>query len=79
MIAVAYYLIAPHKLHSQSIKLGLGIRDVISNGMGFNHPEVVNHYSRYVIPNFKNARYKERVMQEAEAVLQTVLNQSLKD
>jgi hypothetical protein len=69
IISVAYYLIAPHKLHSQSIKLGLGIRTIISNGLCFSNAELVNHYSTFILPMWKNPRYKKRVEAEAREVM----------
>jgi hypothetical protein len=69
LIGVVYYLIAPHKLHSQNIRLALGIRDMISDSLGFNNSESVNHYSKYLIPNWKNSRFRQRIEKEANEVM----------
>ncbi|MGN7203929.1 hypothetical protein ACTHQF_06615 [Pedobacter sp. SAFR-022] len=70
VIAVTYYLIAPHKLISQSIKLASGLRTLISDNLGFENPELVNHYSKFIIPMWKNPRFKDRVIAEAEAIIE---------
>jgi hypothetical protein len=77
IIAVAYSLIAPVKLHSNSIKLRVGIRDGISNGLGFKNAELVNHYSKFILPMWKNQRFKDRVIDEADVILYLIDNQQL--
>jgi transcriptional regulator of nitric oxide reductase len=74
MISIAYYLTAPHKLYSQSIKLAPGIREVISNGLGFNSEENVNHYSKFIIPMWKNKRFRHRVESQAAEILEAITN-----
>lgn len=72
MISVAYYLIAPHKLYSLSIKLAPGIRTVMADKLGYVNGELINHYSKFIMPMWKNARYRQRVEQEAEMILQLI-------
>lgn len=78
IIAVAYCLISPVKLHSNSIRLRVGIRDGISMGLGFKNPELVNHYSKFILPMWKNPRYKQKVQAEAETIMQIINNQTIK-
>jgi transcriptional regulator of nitric oxide reductase len=72
IIGVAYYLVAPHKLYSNNIKLAPGIRSIIKDGLGFNNAESINHYSTVILPMWKNARYKQRVEAEATEIMNLI-------
>lgn len=61
IIAVVNYLVAPAKNVHTDVKLATGMRDLISKSLGFVNPETVNAYSSYILPNFKNPRFKAKV------------------
>ena len=62
ILAVLHYLVAPAKNVHQDVKLPIGMRDLISHSLGFANPETVNAYSSYILPNFKNPRFKAKVI-----------------
>lgn len=67
-IAVLIELFQPTR-RTCGLKLSAGIRDVISDAMGFNNPEMVNHYGRPMEVHMKNPRFYKKVMDTAQEYL----------
>lgn len=62
VIATLDRLFVPVQLiGNQVIKKPVGLRDAYSNLLGFNNPEMVNHYMGAMRPHYKNPRFAERI------------------
>jgi hypothetical protein len=48
------------------VKLKPGLRDIISDAMGFSNPEMVNYVGEPVDSHMKNPRFYEKVMETVE-------------
>lgn len=68
LISVCYYLIAPFKNIHQDVKMDFGIRDKIQMALGFANPETVNAQSAYIIPMFKNHRFRAKVSELGDQI-----------
>lgn len=68
-IAVLIELFEPTR-RTCGVKLKPGLRDVISNAMGFVNPEMVNHYGKPIDVHMKNPRFYKRVMDTAQLYLE---------
>jgi len=69
MLAVVNRIFFPYKNHYQYLKLGPGARGVMRDAFGFNNGEMINHFAKYIIPAFKGERYRQRVEDEAKAII----------
>lgn len=69
VIAVIHRIFSPYKNHYQSLKLDSGVRDIISQALGFKNSEMTNHHAKYIIPAYKGERYRQRVEDTANDII----------
>jgi hypothetical protein len=67
-IAVLIELFDPTR-RTCGVKLKVGLRDVISDAMGFVNPEMVNHFGKPIDVHMKNVRFFNKVIDTAQAYL----------
>lgn len=73
-IGVLFKVFAPLTL-AANLKLPVGLRDVISEAMGYLNPEMVNYHSTILRPYLKNPRFAKRVEDEATRIINKYSNQ----
>jgi hypothetical protein len=67
-IAVLVELFDPTR-RTCGAKFKVGLRDVISDAMGFVNPEMVNHFGKPIDVHMKNVRFFNKVIDTAQAYL----------
>jgi|GEM_PF-6820979 len=73
-IGVLFKVFAPLTL-AASLKLPVGLRDVVAEAIGYVSPEMVNYHSNILKPYLKNRRFSKRVEDEATRIINEYSNQ----
>ncbi|GEM_PF-2916647 len=72
-IAVFYRIYSPLHLYTSKItKLKPGVRGILSNCLGFQNGEMINHFSVFVLPNYKNPRWAAQVNELAFEIVENI-------
>jgi len=73
ILAVVYYLYAPHKLHFKTGRCRNGIRQIICTALKWNDRPVVNYYLDIMFIYYKNPRWAAKVKEMADTILKQII------